>query len=152
MPRPWSSKASSQHHTTTDSWLLVWCPGGCVSVMPEVTDLVFLIVPPFSSIHRTLFFIVFAQSLFLMVESRTPDLIWSDWVLTYQSGFCSDLLDELLMCSWRNFGRPATSGKTHYRSKFSPFGDNGPHCGSLESRNLANGWLSPFQTEILITA
>lgn len=37
-----------------------------------------------------------------------------------------------------NFGRPITSGKNHYCSKFSPLGDNGSHCRVLESHNFRN--------------
>lgn len=49
--------------------------------------------------------------------------------------FCG-LLDESLMHSWSNFGRPATSGKIHLYSKFSLFVDNVSHCGSQSLRNI----------------
>ncbi len=41
-----------------------------------------------------------------------------------------------------NFGRPATPGKVHHCSKFSPFVDNGSDRGSLESQSLRNGFIS----------
>ncbi len=53
-----------------------------------------------------------------------------------------DLLDELVLRSWRNFGRLATPGKVHHCSKFSPFVDNGSDCGLLESQNLINGFIT----------
>ncbi len=56
-------------------------------------------------------------------------------------GFC-DLLDELSLRSWGNFGRPATPGKVHHCSMFSPFVDNGSHCGSLESQSFRNGFIT----------
>ena len=46
------------------------------------------------------------------------------------------------MHSWSNFGGPATPGKVHHCSKFSPFVDNGSHCGSLESQSLRNGFVT----------
>ncbi len=52
--------------------------------------------------------------------------------------FC-DLLDESSLRSWGNFGRPATPGKVHHCSMFSPFVDNGSHCGSLKSQSFRNG-------------
>ncbi len=41
-----------------------------------------------------------------------------------------------------NFGRPATPGKVHHCSKFSPFVDNGSDCGLLESQSLRNGFIT----------
>ena len=41
-----------------------------------------------------------------------------------------------------NFGRPATPGKVHHCSKFSPFVDNGSHRGSLESQSFRNGFVT----------
>ncbi|MED6238224.1 hypothetical protein ATANTOWER_013243 [Ataeniobius toweri] len=49
--------------------------------------------------------------------------------------FC-DLLDALL----ENFGRLATTGKVHHCSMFSPFVENGSHCGLLKSRRLKIGF------------
>ncbi len=67
------------------------------------------------------------------------DLNWGKWGLQLFrccSGFFYDLLDESSLRSWINFGRPATSGKVHHCSKFSPFVDNGSDRGSLESQSL----------------
>ena len=54
----------------------------------------------------------------------------------------SHLLDESLLRSWGNFGWPATPGKVHHCSMFSPFVDNGSHCGSLESQSFRNGFIT----------
>lgn len=35
-----------------------------------------------------------------------------------------DFLDELYICSWSHFGRPASPGKVHHRSRLSPFVHN----------------------------
>ncbi len=70
---------------------------------------------------------IFAQSLSYCRIMNT-DLNWSKWGLQFFrccSGFFYDLLDEASLCSWSNFGRPATPGKDHHCSKFSTFVDNG---------------------------
>ncbi len=66
---------------------------------------------------------VFAQSLSYCWIMNT-DLNWGTWGLQFFrccSGFFYDLLDESLLHSWSNFGRPATPGKVHHCSKFSGF-------------------------------
>ncbi len=57
----------------------------------------------------------FLPSLFLIVESWT--LNSRKWDLQFFrccSGFFYNLLDESSLCSWINFGRPATPGKVHH--------------------------------------
>ena len=44
------------------------------------------------------------------------------------------------MCSWINAGRPASPGKVHHCSMFSPFVNNGSHWGSQESQSFRNGF------------
>ncbi len=91
---------------------------------------------------------VFAQSLSYCWIMNT-DLNWSKWGLQFFrccSGLFYDLLDELSLCSWSNFGRPATPGKVHHCSKFSPFVDNGSDRGSLESQSLRNGFITLSRT------
>ncbi|MED6231439.1 hypothetical protein ATANTOWER_007779 [Ataeniobius toweri] len=39
-------------------------------------------------------------------------------------------------CNW------TTSGKVHHCSMFSPFADNGSHCGVIESQSLRCGFVS----------
>ncbi len=78
------------------------------------------------------------------------DLNWGKWGLQFFRcccGVCCDLLDESSLRSWGNFGRPATPGKVHHCSMFSPFVDNGSHCGSLESQSFRNGFITLFQTD-----
>ncbi len=73
------------------------------------------------------------------------DLNWGNWGLKFFrccSGIFYDLLDELSLHSWSNFGRPATPGKVHHCSRFSPFVDNGSDRGSLESQSLRNGFIT----------
>ncbi len=73
------------------------------------------------------------------------DLNWGKWGLQFfrcSSGFFYDLLDELSLRSWSNFGRPTTPGTVHHCSKFSPFVDNGSDRGSLESQSLRNGFIT----------
>ncbi len=73
------------------------------------------------------------------------DLNWGKWGLKFFrccSGIFSDLLDELSLHSWSNFGRPATPGKVHHCSRFSPFVDNCSDRGSLESQSLRNGFIT----------
>ncbi len=56
---------------------------------------------------------LFAQSLSYCWIMNT-DLNWGYWGLQFFrccSGFFYDLLDESSLCSWSNFGRPATPGK-----------------------------------------
>ncbi len=87
---------------------------------------------------------LFLSCLFLIVESWTLTLIKA-------SEACSSL-DVVLgsfMTSWMsrrctrsNFGRPATPGKIHHCSEFSPFVDNGSDHGSLEYQSLRNGFIT----------
>ncbi len=84
---------------------------------------------------------IFAQSLSYGGVMNT-DLNWGKWGLQFFRCCCGvfcDLLDESSLRSWGNFGRPATPGKVHHCSMFSPFVDNGSHCGSLESQSFRNG-------------
>ena len=86
----------------------------------------------------TLPWMPFLPSLFLIVESWTL-------TLTEASEAFSALevvLDELLIHSWSNSGRPASPGKVHHCSMFSPIVDNGSHWGSLESQSLGNGFVT----------
>lgn len=65
--------------------------------------------------------------------------VWAlSWLLRW-------LIDALF---WRNFGRPATPGKIRHCFKFSPFRDNGSHCGLLESQRLRNCFITLFETDI----
>ncbi len=84
---------------------------------------------------------VFAQSLSYCWIMNT-DLNWGLQFFRCCSGFFYDLLDESSLHSWSNFGRPATPGKVHHCSKFSPFVDNGSVSGSLESQSLRNGFIT----------
>ena len=54
---------------------------------------------------------------------------------------CLYFLDKSSLWSGKKFGRPATPVKIVYGSKFSPFGNNGSHCGFLESQRVINGFL-----------
>ncbi len=69
------------------------------------------------------------------------------------SGFCLGTLQWMaflpslfliveLWSSWSNFGWPATPGKVHHCSKFSPFVVNGSDCVLLESQSLRNGFIT----------
>ncbi len=87
---------------------------------------------------------VFAQSVSNCWIMNT-DLNLDKWGLQFFrccSEFFYDLLDESSLCSWSNFGRPATPGKVHHCSKFSPFLDNGSDCGSLEYQSLRNCFIT----------
>ncbi len=87
---------------------------------------------------------VFAQSLSYCWIMNT-DLNWGKWglqIFRCCSGFFYDLLDESSLRTWSNFGRPATPGKVHHCSKFSPFVDNGSDHGSLETQSLRNGLIT----------
>ncbi len=86
---------------------------------------------------------VFAQSLSYCWIVNT-DLNWGKWDLQFFrccSGFFYDLLDESLLRSRSYFGRPATPGKVHHCSKFSPFVYNGSDRGSPEFQRLINGFI-----------
>ncbi len=87
-----------------------------------------------------------AKTLVLFFLSHSGGgLNWGKWGLQFFrccSGFFYDLLDELSLRSWSNFGRPATPGKVHHCSKFSQFVDNGSDCCSLESQSLRNGFIA----------
>lgn len=76
-------------------------------------------------------------SIFTDVESQTL-------TLTEANEVCSsldisldsfNLLDESLMCLWRNFGWPAPPGNIHHGSKFCPFVENSLHPGLQESKS-----------------
>ncbi len=87
---------------------------------------------------------VFPQSLSYCWIMNT-DLNWGKWGLWFFrccSGFFFELLDELSLRSWSNFGCPATPGKVHHCSKFSPFVYNESDHGSLESQSLRNGCIT----------
>lgn len=73
------------------------------------------------------------------------DLNWGKWDLQFFGCCCGvfcDLLDESSLCSWGNFGRPATPGKVLHCSMFLPFVNNGSHCGLLESQSFRNGFIT----------
>ncbi len=94
---------------------------------------------------ETLPWMAFLPSLFLIVESWTLTLIEASEACSFFrccSGFFYDLLDELSLRSWSNFGWPATHGKVHHCYKFSPFVNNGSDRGSLESQSLRNGFIT----------
>uniref|UniRef100_A0A672N291 Low-density lipoprotein receptor-related protein 1B-like n=1 Tax=Sinocyclocheilus grahami TaxID=75366 RepID=A0A672N291_SINGR len=64
----------------------------------------------------------------------------------YCSGFFYDLLDESSLCSWSNFGWPATPGKVQHCSKFSQFVDNNSSClwnqfACSKNKCIAKQWL-----------
>ncbi len=83
--------------------------------------------------------IPFLPSLFLIVESWTL-------TLTEASEACSSgFFYESSLRSWSNFGRPASPGKVHHCSKFSPFMDNGSVHGSLDSQSFRNGSVAFFR-------
>ncbi len=82
---------------------------------------------------------VFAQSLSYCWIMNT-DLNWGKWGLQFFrccSRFFYYLLDDSVLCSWLF---PATPGKVHHCSKFSPFVDN--DCSSLESQSLRNYFIT----------
>ncbi len=115
--RSWSSKTAPDHHTTTTifyCWYDVLFLKCCVGTLPCMP---------------------FLPSLFLMVESWTL-------TLTEASEACSslDVVVGSFVTSWMS--RPATPGKVHHCSMFSPFVDNGSHCGSLESQSFRNGFIT----------
>lgn len=58
-------------------------------------------------------------------------------------GLFHNLLDDSLMCSQSNFGRPATSDRVHHWSQFSPHVDNGSQHGLQVSYRLRNGFATP---------
>lgn len=55
-------------------------------------------------------------------------------------------LHDSLMCSWSNFGRPATSDRVHHWSQFSPHVDNGSQHGLQVSYRLRNGFATPWMS------
>ncbi len=87
---------------------------------------------------------VFAQSLSYSWVKNT-DLNWGKWGLLFFrccSEFFYDLLDELSLRSWSNFGRPDTPGKVHQCSKISLFLYNASDHGLLESQSLRNDFIT----------
>lgn len=72
----------------------------------------------------------------------TADINWNKWSLQCFrccSGFFGDILDELLMRFWSNFGRPATPGKVHHCSMFSLFMGHFSHCGFVTVSSMIDG-------------
>ncbi len=139
-----SPRPSHYHHHV---WLLVWCSfygmlcwsyaryngthtfqKACVFIFGQRW-----ILPCKSPMDA-----VFAQSLsYCWIMNADPN--WGKWGLQFFrccSGIFYDLLDESSLRSWSNFGRPATPGKVHHCSKFSPFVDNSFDHGSLEFQSL----------------
>ncbi len=110
------------------------------SIFPKVLG----IIKMFSGKTEISFYVLFAQQRFSSWNSAmqaifsqslsyggvmNTDLNWGKWGLQFFRCFCGvfcDLLDESSLRSWGNFGRPATPGKVHHYSMFSPFVDN---CG-----------------------
>ncbi len=126
------------------------------SIFPKVLG----IIKMFSDKTEMSFYVLFAQQRFSSWNSAmkaifaqslsyggvmNTDLNWGKWGLQFFRCCCGvfcDLLDESSLCSWGNVGRPATPGKVHHCSMFSPFVDNGSHCGSLESQSFRNGFIT----------
>ncbi len=126
------------------------------SIFPKVLG----IIKKFSGKTETSFYVLFAQQRFWSWNSAmqaifaqslsyggvmNTDLNWGKWGLQFFRCCCGvfcDLLDESSLRSWGNFGWPATPGKVHHCSMFSPFVDNGSHCGSLESQSFRNGFIT----------
>ncbi len=128
------------------------------SIFPKVLG----IIKMFSGKTETSFYVLFAQQRFSSWNSAmqaifaqslsyggvmNTDLNWGLQFFRCCCGVFCDLLDESSLCSWGNFGQPATPGKVHHCSMFSPFVDNGSHCGSLESQSFRNGFITLFQTD-----
>ncbi len=93
----------------------------------------------------TLPWMPFLPSLFLIVESWTLTLIEASEAcssLDVVLGSFMTSLDESSLCSWSNFGWPATPGTVHHCYKLSPFVDNGSDHGLLESQSLRNGFIT----------
>ncbi len=139
-------------HTPSKNFCLV----SPQSIFPKVLG----IIKMFSGKTETSLYVLFAQQWFSSWNSAmqaifaqslsyggvmNTDLNWGKWGLQFFRCCCGvfcDLLDELSLRSWSNFGRPATPGKVHHCSMFSPFVDNGSHCGSLESQSFRNGFIT----------
>ncbi len=111
--RSWSCKAAPDHHTTT-TMFECW---------------------------YDFLFMKCCVDFMPDVTGHTPSKKFNFCLISPQN-ICPKVLDELLLSSWSNFGRPATPGKVHHCSKFSPFVDNGSDCGSLESQSLRNGFIT----------
>ena len=164
--RSWSSKAAPHHHTNTtmvDCQYYVLFLKCCVSFAPKSSTFVSsfhrisynslgdyqdvwwqMLEWPFFYFWSVVVFAILAQSLSYCWIMNT-DLNWGKWGLQcfrYCSGFFCYLLDELSVCSWNNFGGPATPEKVHHCFVFSPFVDNGSHWCSLESQSPRNGFLA----------
>ncbi len=140
----------------TPSKKLNFCFVSPQSIFPKVLG----IIKMFSGKTETSFYVLFAQQRFSSWNSAmqaifaqslsyggvmNTDLNWGKWGLQFFRCCCGvfcDLLDESSLRSWGNFGRPATPGKVHHCSMFSPFVDNGSHCGSLESQSFRNGFIT----------
>ncbi len=173
--RSWSCKAASDHHTTTtmfECWcsfyeMLCWFYArfngthtfqnvkllfhrSTEYLHKSLGDNQYIFV---ANVRRAfLYFLVsngfwlgnlpwipFLPSLFLIVESWTL-------TLTEASEACSSgFFYESSLRSWSNFGRPASPGKVHHCSKFSPFMDNGSVHGSLDSQSFRNGSVALFR-------
>ncbi len=100
---------------------------------------------------RTLPWMLFLPSLFLIVESWTLTLIKASEAIS-----SLDVLLGFFMTSWMSrhctlgvilsvilfYSRPAIPGKVHDCSKFSPFVKNGSDHGLLESQSLISGFIT----------
>lgn len=111
------------------------------------------------SVHKTLshldvsFVLNLLQWYYVALSLHVED-ICREQVNRCSSGLFCDFLYESSLCSLRNFGRLATSGKIHPCSKFSPFGDNGSDSWTLVSQRLGNGFvtvsrLKPYFNNVL---
>ncbi len=103
---------------------------------------------------RTLPWMLFLPSLFLIVESWTLTLIKASEAIS-----SLDVLLGSFMTSWMSrhctlgvilsvilfYSRPAIPGKVHDCSKFSPFVKNGSDHGLLESQRLRNEFITLFR-------
>lgn len=115
---------------------------------------------------RWSFCLSFGQQEFLPWIPSLPSLYLTaeSWPLTLtetSEAFSSldDVVDSFLP-SWMNYTRihssrnvafmrnlpsKATPGKAHCCSKFSPFVDNDPYCGSLKSQSLRSGFVTFYR-------
>ncbi len=86
----------------------------------------------------------FLPCIFLIVESWTLILIEASEACSSLDVVLGSFMTSWMSrrCTWSNFGRPATPGKIHHCSEFSPFVDNGSDHGSLEYQSLRNGFIT----------